>query len=70
MIRVTIEGMSCQNCVRHVREALSRLPGVTRVQVSLERGEAEVEASGEVSDEAIRKALDEEGYQATAIARG
>lgn len=69
MIRIAVDGMSCQNCVRHVREALARLPGVTQVRVSLPRGEAELEAGGEVSDQAIRQALDEEGYPATAITR-
>jgi copper chaperone CopZ len=69
MILISIDGMSCQNCVRHVREALSGLPGVTQVRVSLERGEAEVETQAEVTDQAIRAALDEEGYPAMAIAR-
>jgi Cu+-exporting ATPase len=67
MIRVSIEGMNCQNCARHVREALAALEGVRRVQVSLERGEAEVE--GQAGDAAIREALEEEGYEATAIVR-
>ena len=69
MIRVSIEGMSCENCVRHVREALSRLEGVTGVRVSLENGEAKVETSAELSDEQIREALDEEGYEAKSIVR-
>ena len=68
-IRISIEGMSCENCVRHVREALSNLEGVTRVSVSLEEGEAEVEAAADPGDESIRQVLDEEGYDVTAIAR-
>ena len=68
-IRISIEGMSCENCVRHVREALSNLEGVTRVSVSLEKGEAEVEAAADPGDESIRQVLDEEGYDVTAIAR-
>lgn len=69
MIQVSVQGMTCQNCVRHVQQALAGLPGVTQVKVSLERGQAEVEAQGQVSDQAIRQALEEEGYQATAITR-
>ncbi len=68
-IRISIEGMSCENCVRHVREALSALEGVTRVSVSLEEGEAEVEAATDPGDETIRQVLDEEGYDLTAIVR-
>ena len=68
MIKVAIAGMSCDNCLRHAREALAALAGVEAVEVSLEPGEARIE--GTVGDEAIRAALDEEDYQATAIVRG
>ena len=68
MIKISIDGMSCENCVRHVREALSALDGVTGVEVSLEKGEAEVQAA-DLSDALIKETLDEEGYDVTAIAR-
>lgn len=69
MIRIRVEGMSCPNCARHVKEALAGLEGVSEVKVSLEQGEAEVEAVGEVGDELIRQALEEEGYGVKAILR-
>ncbi|MFC1525628.1 heavy-metal-associated domain-containing protein [Candidatus Latescibacterota bacterium] len=69
MIRVSIDGMSCQNCVRHVKEALSGLEGVTEVEVSLADNLATVQTAGELSDRLIRDTLDEEGYDVTAIAR-
>ena len=69
-ITVSIEGMSCENCVRHVREALEGLDGVTQVEVSLEAGTAAVRAGLEVTDEQITAALDEEGYDVVGIARG
>ena len=62
MIRLSIDGMSCENCVRHVREALESLEGVVRVAVSLEKGEAELEATVELIADEIKDALDEEGY--------
>ncbi|GMT50047.1 MAG: hypothetical protein IEMM0008_1586 [bacterium] len=37
-----IKGMTCQNCVRHVTESLSKLINVESVTVSLEKGEAEI----------------------------
>jgi copper chaperone CopZ len=67
MITVTIEGMSCENCVRHAREALQDLQGVTSVVVTLEDNKAEIE--GEVSDAVISAVLAEEEYAATAIVR-
>ncbi len=69
MIRVSIDGMSCENCVRHVKEALEGLPGASAVEVSLEQNRAALEGGAEVSDQAIRAALDEEGYDVTAVER-
>ena len=69
MIRITINGMSCQNCVRHVTEALTALDGVTDVKVSLEKGEAEVEAAEDPSDAQLKQVLKEEGYDVTGIVR-
>ena len=62
MIRLSIDGMSCENCVRHVREALEGMEGVVRVLVSLEKGEAELEATVELMADEIKEVLDEEGY--------
>lgn len=67
MITVVVEGMSCENCVGHVREALEELEGVTSVAVRLADNKAEIE--GEVDDETIRAALEEEEYVAVSIAR-
>lgn len=40
--RFAVEGMTCQNCVRHVREAIQKVAGVARVSVWLEKGRADV----------------------------
>ncbi|TNF71556.1 MAG: heavy metal-binding protein [Acidobacteria bacterium] len=62
MIKLKIEGMSCDHCVRAVTKALTEVPGVTRVvEVSLDRGEAIVE--GEAAIEQLAAAVREEGYQ-------
>ena len=67
MIRVSVEGMSCEHCVRSVQEALESLEGIASVSVSLEDGAALVE--GRVSDDAIRAVLEEEEYVVPAIVR-
>lgn len=36
-IQLSVEGMSCQHCVKAVKAAVSALPGVDSVEVSLER---------------------------------
>ena len=60
-----IEGMMCMHCVAHVKKALDALEGVTEVDVSLEDKQAVL--AGEVSDDAIRAAIAEAGYEVTEI---
>ncbi|MBQ7502168.1 heavy-metal-associated domain-containing protein [bacterium] len=62
---IIIEGMMCQNCVKHVKKALEKLEGVSSVKVSLEDKSAEVEGAAE--DEALREAIAEAGYEAAEI---
>lgn len=61
--KISVEGMSCQHCVSHVKEALSELNGVTSVDVNLEAKSAVLEASTDVKDEDIKYAIDEAGYE-------
>ena len=66
MIRLRIDGMSCDHCVRAVGEALGRVAGVRRVvEVSLDRGEAVLE--GEVDPALLVAAVEEEGYKARSV---
>ncbi|OPJ65851.1 heavy-metal-associated domain-containing protein [Clostridium chromiireducens] len=63
--KILIEGMSCQHCVGHVKEALENLDKVTSVEVSLENNWAIVET--ENSNEELKEAIEEEGYDVTNI---
>ena len=67
---LTVEGMMCQNCVKHVTRALQGVPGVTEVSVSLEDKAAAVTADAAVTDEVLKAAVTEEGYEVTAIHEG
>jgi copper chaperone CopZ len=69
MIEIKIGGMSCENCARHVQEALSKLEGVRKVSINIEGGQALVEASGALDEAAIRAAIEEAGYEVQAIVR-
>lgn len=62
-----IEGMMCQNCVKHVTRALESVPGVTSVQVSLEDKTAVIEASDSVNEEALKSAVSDAGYEVMEI---
>ena len=63
MVRMTleIEGMSCEHCVRAVRQALEGVDGVRVEEVAIGRATVEVDAS-RASREAIADAVADEGY--------
>ena len=60
---IDVEGMMCENCVKHVTKALTNL-GEEAI-VSLDENKAYVK--GEASDDEIIKAIDEAGYKVTNI---
>ncbi|MBE3594794.1 MAG: heavy-metal-associated domain-containing protein [Candidatus Carbobacillus altaicus] len=58
-----IEGMTCNHCAHTVHQALSKLPGMNDVHVSLDGGSAEIDFDPEqVSLEAMQKAVEDAGY--------
>ena len=57
-----IDGMSCQNCVRHVTEALAAVDGVQSVTVSLEQKTATVTSAEPISVSAATLAVEDAGY--------
>jgi copper chaperone len=59
----TVKGMTCSHCVQSVTQELSGLPGVTDVQVDLVSGGVTVASDAPLSDEAVRAAVDEAGYE-------
>ncbi len=67
---LTVEGMTCNNCKKHVTEALSGLPGVKSAIVDLAKKSAVVESDADISDEALKNAVAEAGYSVRAITAG
>jgi copper chaperone CopZ len=61
---VTIEGMSCGHCAAHVEQALRGI-GLT-ASVDLKKKIATI-TSGDASDEAIKQAVEDEGYEVVKI---
>lgn len=62
MDKYNITGMSCSACQAHVEKAVSKVPGVESVSVSLLTNSMGVE--GSASSEAIVKAVEDAGYGA------
>jgi copper chaperone len=61
-----VQGMTCDNCVRHVTEAAKGVAGVRDAQVSLAEHSAKVE--GEFEPQDVIAAIEEEGYEASVAA--
>ena len=66
---IGIEGMSCQHCVKAVTNALSAIEGVSDVVVDLEAKKATLKVTDAVTDDALKEAVTEEGYEVTGIER-
>ena len=60
---VRIEGMMCVHCEATVKKALERVPGVISAEASHEKGEAVVFMAYPVSEEKLRKVIEDEEYQ-------
>ena len=63
---LTITGMSCASCVKHVTTALQRVPGVRSATVDLRTGTATVVHQAQVAPAALAAAVTEEGYAVSA----
>ena len=61
-----VEGMTCSHCVLSVREEVSEVPGVRAVDVDLASGRLTVSTDGDVSDDAVRAAVADAGYEVAA----
>jgi copper chaperone len=60
---ITVIGMTCEHCVRTVREELTKLDGVAEVDVDLTSGQVTLHTSGPVEPHAVRGAVEEAGYE-------
>jgi copper ion binding protein len=57
----TVEGMTCEHCVKAVTDEVSRVAGVSAVKVDLQAHQVTVTGEG-VDDTAVAAAVDEAGY--------
>lgn len=58
-----IEGMMCMHCQKHVTEALSKMDGVTEVNVDLEAKTAVVKAGRDIPEAEFKAVIEEAGYE-------
>lgn len=64
---IHIEGMHCGHCTKSVTDALSALPGVKMVMVSLEKKLAAVSVEESVADDMLKAVVEGAGFKVTGI---
>ena len=64
--QLSIEGMSCGHCVKHVTSALEGIKGVTSVHVDLTAKNAVVEGDA-LDDAEMKAAVADAGYTVVAV---
>jgi len=64
---IQIEGMSCNHCKMHVEKALNSLAGVQKATVDLNAKNASVTLDDSVTDDDLKHAVEEAGYEVTGI---
>lgn len=62
--KITIDGMMCEHCVAHVKEALEGL-GASGIEVSLDGGYAVCDT--DKADAELKAAIEDEGYSVTNV---
>lgn len=63
---IKIEGMSCGHCAVAVEQALEKVDGV-HAKVNLRHKEAKVKMDSDVSNETLKQAIEETGYEVVGI---
>jgi copper ion binding protein len=58
----TVDGMTCDHCVRSVTEEIGSIDGVTEVRVDLSTGGVTVTSEQPLDAAQVRAAVEEAGY--------
>ena len=56
-----IHGMTCNGCRNHVEESLSKVKGVSKVIVDLQKAEAQIETDSHIEIETFQDVLKNDG---------
>ncbi len=64
---VNIEGMCCEHCASRVEKALSTVHGVVSADVKLKKNLAVMRSREPLSEEEIKKAVEDAGYKVTSV---
>jgi copper chaperone len=60
---IVVTGMSCDHCASAIRAEVSKLPGVTEVDVDVAAGKVRITGAPVPGEAALRAAVEEAGYE-------
>uniref|UniRef100_A0A7V5XH59 Heavy-metal-associated domain-containing protein n=1 Tax=Thermodesulfobacterium geofontis TaxID=1295609 RepID=A0A7V5XH59_9BACT len=61
-MEIKITGMSCEHCVKRIKEVLSKIEGVKEVSVDLSSAKGYIISQKEIPLSLIKEVLEKEGY--------
>jgi mercuric ion transport protein len=66
--QLTVRGMGCADCTKHIDGVLSRVPGVVKVSTSFEKAQTSVTYDPQkTSADSLKNKISQIGYQVTSI---
>jgi copper chaperone len=60
---IAVTGMTCDHCANAVRAEISKLPGITGVDVDIATGAVRITGDPLPGDASLREAVEEAGYE-------
>ena len=67
MKTIKIEGMHCNHCKLAVENVLNKIDGIEKAEVYLDKKQATIQTNKEVSNDQIKAAIEEEGFEVVEI---
>ncbi|HWC32670.1 MAG TPA: heavy metal-associated domain-containing protein [Actinomycetota bacterium] len=69
-LRLKVEGMDCTGCEASIGKAVSAVPGVADVSAEHATGAVRVTAEGALDEVAVRRAIEDAGYDVVGAESG
>lgn len=67
MKTIKIEGMHCNHCKMAVEKVLNKIDGIEKAEVDLDKKQAIIQTNKEVSNDQIKVAIEDEGFEVVEI---
>ena len=62
-MEITVNGMMCEHCEAHVKEALEKLDGVTSAKADRNENVVTLEVTGDIAEDELKSAVEGAGYE-------